>query len=248
MFIAGIYRYDNKESDVSLECAVSRMAGAMSARSEKHRFLRHENIVMTFAHLAEQGQKQPPSDSGDRKDDHLLEVVYAGAIFNTDHIKKELSLAKDASHEGVIKAAYRQWGTAFIRHIDGEFTVALFNKDDGSLFLARDRAGLKPLYYWADKGIFAFASEVKALLAWQKQRVINYPALHANMVFNSVFSREHLFKGIFELRAGHLLGSSINTGTGHSLYGTAHFCITKTGSVPYSLRQLRKGFLKRMRT
>jgi asparagine synthase (glutamine-hydrolysing) len=98
-----------------------------------------------------------------------LSIVFNGEIYNFADLRDEL-IAKGhgfRSHSDteVILAAYREWGTECLARFNGMFAFALFDARQQSVFLARDRAGEKPLFYHQAKGVLRFASELKALLA-----------------------------------------------------------------------------------
>ena len=98
-----------------------------------------------------------------------LQIVFNGEIYNFAHLRRELEARghgfRSAGDTEVILAAYRQWGTDCLQHLNGMFAFALYDASRRRLFLARDRAGEKPLFYRHSPGRFAFASELKALLA-----------------------------------------------------------------------------------
>lgn len=112
------------------------------------------------------GGHQPMLDP----DGHLC-LVFNGEIYNHADLRRELQMKgvrfRSTSDTEVLLEAYRAWGTECLSRLKGMFAFALWDARDGSLFLARDRAGEKPLYYHHDAagGVFRFASELKALLA-----------------------------------------------------------------------------------
>jgi asparagine synthase (glutamine-hydrolysing) len=192
MFIAGAYRYNgNKECPQSLNSTVSLMAQALLHRNKHCYYTEDGNICLV--------------SNNEQKEFSDLIVVYSGQIFNIDELKTKLSLAADSSCEAALKAAYKRWDCDFVNHLDGEFALALYDKSNHKLILGRDRAGLKPLFYYYDDALILFASEIKALLEAKKERKINAASLHSAILFSSVYSREHLIEGIYELRAGHIL-------------------------------------------
>src|SRR5215217_316883 len=95
-------------------------------------------------------------------------LVYNGEIYNYVELMRELRAKgqrfRSHSDSEVILAAYRVWGLECLAHFNGMFAFAIWDRARGRLFLARDRMGIKPLYYWWDGRRLAFASEIKALL------------------------------------------------------------------------------------
>ncbi len=101
-------------------------------------------------------------------------MVFNGEIYNYQEIKKELeqnprftpyadTMWHTNSDSEVILEAFSVWGGNFVTHINGMFAIAIYDKQNGTLNLFRDRIGIKPLYYYNDGKTFAFASELKSL-------------------------------------------------------------------------------------
>lgn len=112
-----------------------------------------------------EGGKQPMSTS-----DELLHVVFNGEIYNFSELRTQLvrlghQFATDHSDTEVILHGYRQWGIKVFDRLEGMFAIALWNVAERRLIIARDRLGIKPLYYSSQGGVFCFASEPKAILA-----------------------------------------------------------------------------------
>jgi asparagine synthase (glutamine-hydrolysing) len=101
--------------------------------------------------------------------DGALWVTYNGEIFNYVELRQELRRAghdfRTASDTEVLLAAYAEWGPSALDRFNGMWAFALYDARSGTLFCARDRFGVKPFHYWQGDGVFAFASEIKGLLA-----------------------------------------------------------------------------------
>ena len=97
--------------------------------------------------------------------------------------------------------AYEEWGTGFAERLRGMFAVAIWDARERRLVLARDRYGIKPLYYRAHDGGLEFASELRALPRGE----IDLDALEAFLAFNSVPAPFSIFRDTRKLPAGHLL-------------------------------------------
>lgn len=112
----------------------------------------------------------PVSDADDR-----VKVVFNGEIYNYKQLRNQLKQMgytfKTESDSEVIVYGYLAWGEDFVSHLRGMFAIALWDKEKDQLIIARDRLGIKPLYYTEFEGRLIFASEIKALFAaWKVDR------------------------------------------------------------------------------
>jgi asparagine synthase (glutamine-hydrolysing) len=110
------------------------------------------------------GGSQPMSSA----DDDLV-IVFNGEIYNHLELRAELKakgylFLTDHADTEVLLEGYREWGEGMLDRLNGMFAFAIYDKPRGKLFMARDRFGKKPLYWFQGDGIFAFASELGALL------------------------------------------------------------------------------------
>ncbi len=105
---------------------------------------------------------QPMTDASGR-----YVMVFNGEIYNYREVRAKLPEYpfRTLSDSEVLLAAYCQWGAACLEHLNGMFAFAVWDKEKRELFVARDRLGVKPLYYFHQGGTFAFCSEMRALLA-----------------------------------------------------------------------------------
>ena len=147
-------------------------------------------------------------DSGDQpisNEDGTATVVQNGEIYNYRELTRELERAghRFATHSDteVLVHAYEHWGTGFAERLRGMFAVAIWDATRRRLVLARDRFGIKPLYYRVDGVSLAFASELDALPRGE----IDLDALEAFLAFNSIPAPLSIFREIRKLRAGHVL-------------------------------------------
>jgi asparagine synthase (glutamine-hydrolysing) len=101
-----------------------------------------------------------------------LSIVFNGEIYNHGDLRNELEKLghqfRSHTDTEVLLASYAQWGTGCLERLNGMFAFALYDEPFQKIFLARDRAGEKPLFYRLDQGILYFASELKALLEHPK--------------------------------------------------------------------------------
>ena len=92
-------------------------------------------------------------------------LVIDGRLDNRDELLHSLELPRATSDAGCVLAAYETWGEGFAERLNGDFALAVFDPRQPRLLLARDAIGIRPLYYHKSERFFAFASEIKALLA-----------------------------------------------------------------------------------
>jgi len=137
-------------------------------------------------------------------------IVYNGEVYNFAEIRRQLEAegAGFTSHcdTEVILKAYGRWGTACPQHFRGMFAFAIWDAGQQQLFLARDRLGIKPLYYALSEGGMVFGSEVRAILASGcVARQFNEIALAQYLSFGSICEPETIIEGIAALAPGHCL-------------------------------------------
>jgi asparagine synthase (glutamine-hydrolysing) len=145
-----------------------------------------------------------------------LSIVFNGEIYNFADLRAEL-IAKGhgfRSHSDteVILAAYREWGTECLARFNGMFAFALFDARQQTVFLARDRAGEKPLFYHQAGGVLRFASELKALLADPAlPRRIDPTALDCYLAMGYVPGERCMLQGFNKLPPAHALLFDVQT-------------------------------------
>ncbi|HEU4393481.1 MAG TPA: asparagine synthase (glutamine-hydrolyzing) [Solirubrobacterales bacterium] len=143
-------------------------------------------------------------------EDGSVVVVQNGEIYNHRELRRELErsghrFATDCDTE-VLVHLYEQHGDAFVERLRGMFAIALWDGREERLLLARDRFGIKPLYYRFRDGGLSFASELKAMLELPGfSRAIDPQALSAYLAFNSVPAPLTIFSEARKLPPGHLL-------------------------------------------
>ena len=142
-------------------------------------------------------------------------IVYNGEIYNYMALRRELeSLGhtfRTSSDTEVLLTAYKEWGQQCVDRLNGMFSFAIWDESKKALFLARDRMGIKPLYYYLDRKSFVFASEVRAILA--SSLVYSEPektALDAFLSLGYTPCPNTMFKGILKLAPGHAMTVDAN--------------------------------------
>lgn len=137
-------------------------------------------------------------------------IVFNGEVYNfvslADQLRERGHSFRSRCDAEVVLHAYEEFGTACIHRFHGMFSFALWDESKRSLFLARDRFGIKPLYYFYDGRYFLFASEIKALLVHPVvSRQIDRAALNDYLTYGYVPHDRSIFTGIRKLPAGHYL-------------------------------------------
>jgi asparagine synthase (glutamine-hydrolysing) len=144
-------------------------------------------------------------------------IVFNGEIYNFEDLRKELiglgmTFASHSDTE-VILAAYKVWGTDCLARLNGMFAFALYDATKQTLFLARDRAGEKPLYLFHGEGELRFASELKGLLADRSiPRRMNRESLDCYLSFGSVPGERCILQGFNKLPPAHAQLFDLKTG------------------------------------
>jgi asparagine synthase (glutamine-hydrolysing) len=151
------------------------------------------------------GGKQPIFN-----EDESAAIIFNGEIYNYRDLAAQLAAAghtfKTRSDTETILHAYEEFGEDCVQHLRGMFAFAIWDRRARRLLLARDRLGVKPLYYYRDGRFLAFASEIKALLEIPSiPREVDPEALDLYLSLRYVPGPRTMFKNIFRLPPGHLL-------------------------------------------
>jgi asparagine synthase (glutamine-hydrolysing) len=150
-------------------------------------------------------------------EDGSVRLVFNGEIYNHAEIRRELESIgghrwrTDHSDTEMIVHAFEEWGIDCLHRFRGMFALAIWDARKEELWLARDRIGIKPLYYSVHHGRLSFASEIKALLTDPEQeRAVDHIALSHYLSFLTTPAPQTLFKGIKKLAGGTWLRVSSN--------------------------------------
>jgi asparagine synthase (glutamine-hydrolysing) len=146
-------------------------------------------------------------------EDKSLWIVFNGEIFNYVELRAELESRghRFSTHTDteVILHLFEESGPECLRQLNGQFAFALWNERDSSLFLARDRLGVRPLFYTNNNGVLIFGSEVKAIACHPSVKLeIDPVALNQVFTYWSAISPMSVFRGIRELSPGSYLTAS----------------------------------------
>lgn len=132
-------------------------------------------------------------------------IVYNGELYNYRDLREQLTdyPFRTGSDTEVILAAYSAWGPDCLRRFNGMWGLAIWDKQEKTLFIARDRLGIKPVYLAARDHTWAFSSEIRALLdSGIPRRRLNTLALKEYLAYQTVHAPETLVEGVFMLMPG----------------------------------------------
>src|SRR5712664_2175333 len=137
-------------------------------------------------------------------------LVFNGEIYNHAHLREGLKqrghVYRSLTDSETILHLYEERGLDFVNELEGDYAIALWDAEREQLVLARDRAGVKPLYFYQQDGRFMFASEIKAILEHPSVTPeVNEEALYHYLTFVTTPAPQTLFRGVQKLPAGHLL-------------------------------------------
>lgn len=135
-------------------------------------------------------------------------LVYNGEIYNFRELREELAdypFRSDCDTE-VIIAAYLKWGISCVNRFNGMFAIALYDREEETLYLIRDRVGKKPLYYWYEQGELVFASELKPIMACPDfQGRIDRGVLSRYLFQQYINAPESIYENVYKLAPGAIL-------------------------------------------
>ena len=139
-----------------------------------------------------------------------LEIVYNGEVYNFKKIREELEkygyrFNSNTDTEVILKS-YDKWGIDAVHKFNGMFSMAIYDDDKEELTLIRDRAGVKPLYYYYKDGLLMFASEMKSFHQNPYfKKNINVNSLSLFLQFGYILEPNSIFNDAYKLQAGHYL-------------------------------------------
>ena len=139
-----------------------------------------------------------------------LVIIFNGVIYNYKELRKNLitkgHFFNSSGDTEVIIRLYIEYGSECVNYLDGVFSFAIYDTKKNNLFLARDRIGIKPLYYTLDNNEFRFSSSMNGLINKNEKPQINPIALHYQFTLHSVVPAPHtIISGIHKLEPGHTL-------------------------------------------
>ena len=175
----------------------------------EHAYLGHRRL--SIIDLSEAG-KQPMHSYNDR-----FVITYNGELYNYKELRLQLQRAIQGTQEQpyffstqtdteVILASYMRWGKDCLEHFNGMFAFAIYDKQEKTIFIARDRMGIKPLYYSYTDNTLVFASEIRAILkSGLIEKNINKDSLVDYLQYQTVHAPDTIVAGVNMLMPGHFI-------------------------------------------
>ena len=195
--------------------------------------------------LSEKGHMPMPDEKKE------LWITFNGEIYNYMEIREELlgknyKFISNTDTEVILKS-YREWGQDCLKKFDGMFAFAIYDTKKNELFIARDRLGVKPLYYAKTNNVFLFGSEIKAILKYPGfKRGINLKAVSSYLSYRYELGEETLFKNIYKLLPGHYMLVK-DSKMGINQYWDIDMSKQKSKSLSYYKKEIKKMLEKSVR-
>ena len=205
--MCGIAGFINTKGSDEKRFAIHKMVELLHHRGpDDQGYYADENIALGHARLSIIDLSSAGHQPMLNEDQNTI-IVFNGEIYNYLSLKKELQengrKFNSTSDTEVILNGFLQWGTAIFQKLNGIFAIAIWDKKSQTLFLARDRFGIKPLYCECENEEIIFASEPKSILAVNNgERKINKQALHEFMFYGNPLGVQTLFEGIQQISPG----------------------------------------------
>lgn len=205
----------NKNSNQITLIEMNKVIHHRGPDDEGFNFYEKENYQLGLAHkrlsildLSKHGHQPMKFDN--------LEIIYNGEVYNFQEIKKELekynyNFESDSDTEVILKA-YHKWGIKSIKKFIGMFSIVIYDKISNKLIIIRDRAGVKPLYYYEKDGLFLFGSELKSFHKHPYfKKELDYDGLASFFRYGYILAPYSIFKNTKKLNAGHYIEYNLAT-------------------------------------
>ena len=173
-------------------------------------------------------------------------IVYNGEIYNyielSEELKKKGHTFQTSSDTEVILHMYSEYGNEFVNLLNGMFAFIIYDKNKNKLFISRDHFGIKPLYWYYDREIIAFGSEIKALLAHPRIKAeADADNLYEYLTFQFIMGEGTMFKNIHKILPGHWMTIDLQTWDIKQIkYWEPNFKIDQYHTEEYFIVELKK--------
>ena len=203
--ICGVLKFDNSQfNDVKLTKLMNSIANrgndSKGIYKEKNIFLGHHRLSI----IDTSDKSNQPMKIND------LVIIFNGVIYNYKNIRKNLitkgHVFNSSGDTEVIIRSYIEYGSKCVNYLDGVFSFAIYDTKKNNLFIARDRIGIKPLYYSLNQNELRFSSSMNGLINKDENIQLNPIALQYQFTLHSVVPAPHtIISGIQKLEPGHTL-------------------------------------------
>lgn len=175
-------------------------------------------------------------------DDGRFTIIYNGEIYNYVELRAELGgeVFRTRSDTEVVLRAFQRWGADCVSRLRGMFAIAIWDAAEQKLFLARDRFGIKPLYWAKTSAGLYFASEVKALLPFLDHRQVNAAALSDYFTFQFCLGEKTMMDGVWQLPAAHFAVLSPGQQPKPQRYWEVHYVVDYDHTEQWFTERLRE--------
>jgi len=203
--ITGIYAY-NMVGRMSM-INVANATQALSSRGPDFQNIYNDQLValghrrLSIIDTSPDGH-QPMWDSNGR-----YCIIFNGEIYNYKQLRQELGgvQLQSQSDTEVLLHLFIKEGEKCLQKLNGFFAFAIYDKQEGTVFIARDRLGIKPLYYLSDENRVLFASEMKSIIEYGIEKQLDYTALKTYLQLNYIPAPRTMFSGVKKLLPGQFI-------------------------------------------
>ncbi len=164
-------------------------------------------------------------------------IVFNGEIYNYRDFYNELKndgiKFKSTSDTEVLLYLFIKYGKKCLEMLNGFFAFAIYNKNKNSVFIARDRVGIKPLYYGLNEDFLCFSSEMKGIMKYPIKRELNFEALEIYLQLNYIPAPLSILENIYKLEPGQYIEIKNNTFSKDSYYSIPFYSEENTSKISY---------------
>src|SRR5262245_804292 len=209
--ITGILRI-NSEANGFDSKLIDRMTDSLAHRGPNDRGIWSDDLISLGSRRLSIIDLSPAGRMPMANEDGAIQIVYNGELYNFRELKDRFRLVerghvfRSRTDTEVLVHLYEELGIEMVKYLNGMFGIAIWDSRKQTLYLIRDHAGIKPLFYQRDDHYFRFGSEIKAILT--DSRVPRRPslqAMHDFLTFDYVPGPQTAFEGIYEVPPGHWL-------------------------------------------
>ncbi len=189
---------------------IDRMTDSLAHRGPSDRGVWNDDLISMGSRRLSIIDLSPAGHMPMSNEDGTVQIVYNGELYNFRELKERFKLVerghvfRSRTDTEVLVHLYEELGIKMVNYLNGMYGIAIWDSRNQKLYLIRDHAGIKPLFYQRDDRYFRFGSEIKAILA--DNRVARRPslqAMHDFLTFDYIPGAQTAFEGIHELPPGH---------------------------------------------